>query len=99
MDKMRKISTAFSIAIIATATLECSTINAQTVITFNKNGISNSTKGASKKNIKTIDTTTFEVTYKMFWFKNPDDPLKKRNEANTKKDIDTPLRTHRKAKS
>lgn len=89
MDKMRKISTAFSIAIIATATLECGTTNAQTVITFNKNGISNSTKGASKKNIKTIDTTTFEVTYKMFWLKNPNDPLKKRNEANTKKDIDT----------
>ncbi|MCI1733695.1 MAG: GLPGLI family protein [Bacteroidales bacterium] len=75
---MGKISKAFSIAIIAVATLECSTINAQTVITFNKNGVSTSTKGASKKNIKTIDTTTFEVTYKMFWFKNPDDPLKKK---------------------
>ena len=50
---MGKISKAFSIAIIATATLECSTINAQTVITFNKNGVSTSTKGASKKNIKT----------------------------------------------
>jgi GLPGLI family protein len=75
---MVKISKAFSIAIVAVATLECSTINAQTVITFNKNGVSTSTKGASKKNIKTIDTTTFEVTYKMFWFKNPDDPLKKK---------------------
>jgi GLPGLI family protein len=75
---MGKISKAFSIAIIAVATLECSTINAQTVITFNKNGVSTSTKGASKKDIKTIDTTTFEVTYKMFWFKNPDDPLKKK---------------------
>src|SRR5574344_68065 len=75
---MVTLSKAFSIAIVAVATLECSTINPQTVITFNKNVVSTSTKGASKKNIKTIDTTTFEVTYKMFWFKNPDDPLKKK---------------------
>ncbi|HNY05748.1 MAG TPA: GLPGLI family protein [Candidatus Egerieousia sp.] len=72
MDKFRKIFTAFLIAIIAATMLECSTANAQTVFSINKSGISSSTIGTSKKNLKKIDSTTFEVTYKMYWLKNPD---------------------------
>lgn len=92
MDKMRKIFTAFSIAMIAATTLECSTVNAQTVFSINKSGVSASTMGASKKNLKKIDTTAFEVTYKMYWLRNPDDPLNQTNDIASGKKKNTAAR-------